>query len=89
MDSTTGPVFVNCEGVECHVLCLLHGVPEWQEGTVAIYMTLDLKVTFNPNKPANLTKGETNISGYTLIDFVLECLYFYNETINISLLLSI
>ena len=53
-----GPVSAHCDGVGCHVLCLWHGISVWQhigQSTTATSgycrdMTLDVKVTLNPNK---------------------------------------
>ena len=45
-------VYVYCDGVGCHVLCLRHGVPVWQ--TLVKLSPLQagrcLQATLNPNK---------------------------------------
>ena len=76
-----GSVFVYCDGVGCHVLCLRHGIPVWQrtgQSTTATGrhrrdMTSDVKATLNHMKQ----QANTHTSGpsswiLTVVDVLSE-----------------
>ena len=70
-----GPVYVYCDGVECHVLCLRHGIIVWQhigQSTTATSrhrrdMTSDVTATINANKQTCLIEERQQFLHYFVV----------------------